>query len=49
MRPNNSETDKGPGGDRLTGSPLTPPHREGMMVSTSWPGGAGNTPGHGAT
>ena len=45
----NGETGKGHGGDRLAGSPLTPPFLEGMMTLTSWPGGADNTPGHGAT
>ena len=46
---NNSDGDKGQGGHRLTGSPLTPPRREGKMTMTSWPGGADNTPGRGAT
>ena len=46
---NNSDADKGHGGDRLTRSPLTPLQEEGMMTPTSWPGGAYNTPGRGAT
>ena len=49
MRPNNSETGRGHGYDLLTRSPLTPPCQEGMMIPTSWPGGAVNTPSRGAT
>ena len=48
-RLNNRETGRGDGGDRLTNIPLTPPCQEGMMKLTSWPGGAENTPGRGAT
>ena len=36
-------------GERLTVSPLTPISPSGIIQEISWPGGAGNTPGHGAT
>ena len=44
-----SEAGKGCGGDRLTASPLTPLRPSGIIGATSWPGGAVNTPGRGAT
>ena len=35
--------------DRMTVSPLTPLPPSGTIVTTSWPGGVGSTPGRGAT
>ncbi len=40
---------EGYGGDRLTVSTLTPLTPSGIILKISWPGGAGNTPGRGAT
>ena len=48
-RPNNEQTGKRHGFDLLTGSPLTPARRRGMIRIKGWPGGADNTPGRGAT
>ena len=42
-------TREGYSGERLTVSPLTPISPSGIIQETSWPGGAINTPGHGAT